>query len=181
MTKPQRKNNRLHIQSDVSLPDHKTAFPLDEMDRALIEMHQEDVFFSYADFAEKWGVTIPTVRNRIKRLKEAGVIDVILVLNPYKIGYNTTALIGLRINWSIAAPADIVAALENIQGVSSIMLVTGSYDLFVRYVCPNLEAYRHFLADELRRIPGIAQFESFIELDLYEHKFEISKVTNKNG
>jgi DNA-binding Lrp family transcriptional regulator len=42
-------------------------------------------------------VTVSTIRNRIKRLKASGVMDVILVMNPYKIGYNTFAIIGTKL------------------------------------------------------------------------------------
>jgi DNA-binding Lrp family transcriptional regulator len=58
-------------------------------------MHQKDVFFSYAELAEKWEVTSATIRNRVGRLKASGVMDLILVMNPYKIGYNTFAIDGV--------------------------------------------------------------------------------------
>lgn len=76
---------------------HQVAASLDDLDRDILEMHQKDVFFSYADLAEKWEVTVATIRNRIKRLKASGVMDVLLVVNPYKIGSNTFAIIGIKL------------------------------------------------------------------------------------
>jgi DNA-binding Lrp family transcriptional regulator len=142
--------NVLKIRAEADLPIHKRAAALDDLDRDILEMHQKDVFFSYNDLAEKWDVTVATIRNRIKRLKKAGVMDVILVLNPYKIGYDTFATIGVKLETG--------ADLGHI---------------FVEYVCQNMEDYRKFVGERLRAIPGVANIESFIGLDLYERKFEL--------
>ena len=84
-----RANNVLRIRDSADLPRHKQAVSLDDLDRAILEKHQDDVSFLYAELAKKYDVTVATIRNRIKRLKATGVMDVILVMNPYKIGYNS--------------------------------------------------------------------------------------------
>ena len=135
-------------------------------------MHQQDVFFSYVDLAEKWDVTVATIRNRIKRLKASGVMDVILVMNPYKIGYNTFATIGIKLETG-ANIDQVVDTLLSFPGVTSIVMVAGRYDFFVEYVCQNMEEYRVFVGERLRKIHGVANVESFLGLDLYERKFEL--------
>jgi len=57
--------NVLRLNSDLEIPEHKAPAVLDDLDRALIEIQQEDPFFSFNEVAEKWGVTSATVRNRI--------------------------------------------------------------------------------------------------------------------
>jgi DNA-binding Lrp family transcriptional regulator len=57
--------------------------------------------------------------------------------------------------------------------VTSVVMVAGRYDFFVEYVCQNMEEYRKFVGERLRGIPGVANVESFIGLDLYERKFEL--------
>jgi Lrp/AsnC family transcriptional regulator, regulator for asnA, asnC and gidA len=163
------------IRADEDLPEHKVLATLDDLDRDILEMHLHDVFFSYNDLADKWGVTAATIRNRVKRLKARGVMDVILVMNPYKIGYTTFAIIGIRLE--VGGDAKQVAlALQGLPGVTNIVMVTGRYDFFVHYVCRNTEEYRHFVVDILRKIPDISMVESFIGLDLYERKFELGLV-----
>jgi DNA-binding Lrp family transcriptional regulator len=164
--------NVLKIRATADLPSHKVAAPLDDLDRDILEMHQKDVFFSYNDLAEKWDVTVATIRNRIKRLKKKGVMDVILVLNPYKIGYDTFATIGVKLETGAEIGA-IVDRLLAFPGVTSVVMVAGRYDFFVEYVCQNMEEYRKFVGERLRGIPGVANVESFIGLDLYERKFEL--------
>lgn len=167
-----RSNSVLRIRDSADLPSHKQAVPLDDLDRAILEKHQADVSFLYAELAKKHDVTVATIRNRIKRLKSSGVMDVILVMNPYKIGYNSFAIMGIRVEPE-ADPDEVVDQLLNIPGVSNLVMVTGRYDLFIHYVCQNMEEFRQFLEGELRQIPGIANVESFIGLDLYQRKFEL--------
>ena len=169
-------NRLLRIRAHTELPSHKVAASLDDLDRDILEMHQKDVFFSYAELAEKWDVTVATIRNRIKRLKASGVMDVILVVNPYKIGYNAFAIIGVKIETG-ADIDEVVSTLLSIPGVTNLIMVAGRYDFFVNYVCQNMEEYRQFIAETLRKIPGVANVESFIGLDLYERKFELGVIS----
>jgi Lrp/AsnC family transcriptional regulator for asnA, asnC and gidA len=165
----------LRIRTDENLPDYKRAASLDDLDRAILEAHQEDVFFSYRELAEKQGVTEATVRNRVRRLKASGVMDLVLVINPYKIGYNAFTIIGIKLR-SEASPDEAVSALLAMPGVSSVVMVTGRFDLFAWYVCRDLEEYRHFVTEELRGVPGVDAFESFVGLDLYEAKFQLGVI-----
>jgi Lrp/AsnC family transcriptional regulator for asnA, asnC and gidA len=170
--KIKRRENLLSIRSEGALPRHKVEITLDDLDRDILEMHQKDVFFSYTQLAEKWSVTDATIRNRIKRLKALGVMDVILVMNPYKIGFSTFAIIGIRLERE--ADLDKVAEeLLSIPGVNNLVMVAGRYDFFVNYVCKNMEEYRQFIENQLRKIFGISQVESFLGLELYERTFEL--------
>jgi len=90
--------------------DDERLISLDDLDRDIIEMHQKDLTFSYAQLAAKWGVTVATIRNRIKRLKAAGVMEIILVLNPKKVGFDTFVVIGVR----LAPGTDMDTAIKRI-------------------------------------------------------------------
>jgi Lrp/AsnC family transcriptional regulator for asnA, asnC and gidA len=158
-----------------NLPEHKEIADLDDLDRDILEMHLQDVFFSYNDLAEKWKVTGATIRNRVKRLKALGVMDVILVMNPYKIGYTTFAIIGVRVETG-GDFNHVASTLLALPGVTFVMMVTGRYDFFVHYVCRNTEEFQHFIVESLRKIPGISTVESFIGLELYERRFELGVI-----
>lgn len=168
-------SNVLRQRGESKLPDHKTAVELDELDWAIIEYFQDDPFFSYAEMAEKWNVTSATIRNRVKRLKSNNVIDLVLVINPYKVGYDTFAMIGIRIKANSSAE-NLIRSLQEIEGVSGINMVSGSFDFFIVYICRNLEEYRQFISEKLRKMPEIESFESFIGLDLYERKYQVGLV-----
>lgn len=169
-------NNYFRMKPEGELPEHKTAAEIDDLDWAIIEEQQADAFFSYAELAEKWDVTPATIRNRIKRLKANGVIDVVMVINPYKVGFDTFAMIGIKLQAS-ASPQSLLDKLQSTEGVTGITRVVGNFDFFFTYVCRNLEEYRKFITDELRTYPEIATFESFLGLDLFERKFLVGVVS----
>lgn len=171
----QEEKGAFKIRPYENLPEHKAMVTLDDLDREILEMHLRDVFFSYNELAEKWEVTGATIRNRVKRLKALGVMDVILVMNPYKIGYTTFAIIGVRVE-SAGDIDTIVSTLLSVPGVTSVMMVAGRYDFFVHYVCRNTEEYHRFIVESLKKIPGISTVESFIGLELYERKFELGVI-----
>lgn len=168
-------NDVFKIRPYENLPEHKVMATLDDLDRDILEMHLRDVFFSYNELAEKWEVTGATIRNRVKRLKALGVMDVILVMNPYKIGYTTFAIIGIKTE-SAGDVDTIVSTLLSFPGVTNVMMVAGRYDFFVHYVCQNTEEYHRFIVESLKKIPGISTVESFIGLELYERKFELGVI-----
>lgn len=173
--KQRENNNVLRFGSTSELPDNKTAVELDDLDRALIEIQQEDPFFSFSEMAKKWGVTQATIRNRIKRLKTSGVIDVVTVINPYKVGFEMFAMIGIKLK-ADASPDSFVETLKNFEGVSGFTMVAGGFDFFVTYFCRNMEEYRRFITEHVRNVPEIEVFESFIGMDLYERRFMVGLV-----
>ena len=173
--KRRKRKQVLRISPDGNLPEYKRAASLDDLDRAILEAHQEDVFCSYREVAEERGVTEATIYNRVRRLKASGVMDLVLVMNPYKIGYNAFTIIGIKLR-SEVRPEEAVSALLAIPGVSSAVMVTGRFDLFVWYLCRDLEEYRLFATEKLRDVPGVDAFESFVGLDLYEPKFQLGVI-----
>jgi Lrp/AsnC family transcriptional regulator, regulator for asnA, asnC and gidA len=168
-------NYILRLGETPKLPEHKTAVELDELDRAIIESQQEDPFFSYNEMAEKWNVTPATIRNRIKTLKAEGVIDVVTLINPYKIGFETFATIGVKLK-ARAKPDEFVEAISAMDGISGLTMVAGSFDFFITCVCRNMDEYRWSIVEQLRSIPEIESFESFIGLELYERNFLVGLV-----
>ena len=170
-----RANQVLRIRAEEDLPEYKRAVSLDDLDRAILEAHQEDAFCSYRELAEKRGVTEATVRNRIRRMKASGVMDLVLVMNPYKIGYPTFTIVGIKLSDG-ASPSEVASDLLAIPGISSVAMVTGRFDLFAWYVCRDLEEYRRFATEQLREVPGIGAIESFVGLDLYDAKFQLGVI-----
>jgi DNA-binding Lrp family transcriptional regulator len=86
-------------------------------------------------------------------------------------------LIGVKIK-SHADPDQLVQTLQSLPGTSSVIMVAGNFDLFVLYVCRNLEEFRRFIVEHLRCIPEIASFESYIGLDLFARKFLVGVVVS---
>lgn len=112
-------------------------------------------------------------------MKADGVMDVLLVINPYRIGYNTFALIGINVdpNTSITS---VVSALLSFPSVINAIVTTGRFDIFIQLVCQNLEVYCRFIDEDFRKVEGISSSESFIGLDLSKRKFDLGIIDLEN-
>ena len=71
---------------------------MDELDRRIIHILQEDGRASNARIARDVGVSEGTVRRRLKRLIQEGVIRVAAFPDPEALGYTTEALIGIQVD-----------------------------------------------------------------------------------
>jgi Lrp/AsnC family transcriptional regulator for asnA, asnC and gidA len=97
---------------------------LDEIDRNILRMLQEDARKSYREIQDKLGISIGTIHNRISKLKKNGVIEgYTLRLNNEKLGYKLTFLI--RINCDGKFTEEILNDLTKIPEVCSIFHTTG--------------------------------------------------------
>src|SRR3981081_3088757 len=87
------------------------AIVLDDGNKALIEQLQHDGRRSYTALAKAVGLSEAAVRQRVQRLTEAGVIQVVAVTDPLTLGFAREALIGIRASGDLRALAERLAAV----------------------------------------------------------------------
>ena len=134
---------------------NRAANALDPTDRAIVEHLQRDGRMPY------------TVRQRVQRLVDAGVMQVVAVTNPMSIGYRRMAMIGVRTE----GPSDgVAAALQAMGDIDYLVVTAGSFDLMCEVVVGN-DADLLDLTNRIRRVPGVVSTESFIYLDLVKQTF----------
>ncbi len=137
---------------------------IDETDRKIIGLLQEDARQSNAAIARIIGVSEATIRRRIKIMVEDGTLSVRAVPNPAKFGLNTTAFIGIDVQPDML---DVVAeALNKRDEVGFLGVSTGRYDLITWILVRNLEELREFLESFLAKVPGIRKTETLVLLDV---------------
>lgn len=137
---------------------------IDETDRKIIGLLQEDARQSNAAIARIIGVSEATIRRRIKIMVEDGTLSVKAVPNPAKFGLNTTAFIGIDVQPDML---DVVAeALNKRDEVGFLGVSTGRYDLITWILVRNLEELREFLESFLAKVPGIRKTETLVLLDV---------------
>ena len=107
------------------------------------------------------GLSEATVWKRVGRLIQEGTISVVPVLNLSKVGYQVTALIGLRT--SPGRSEDLVAQLEETQVVA---VTTGHYDVFLWAGFQSAQDLHSFVNDKLAAVDGVVRSESFINLSI---------------
>jgi Lrp/AsnC family transcriptional regulator for asnA, asnC and gidA len=163
----------LHRPEERTLPPTSTVRPpsatrprLDDVDRAIIEALQVEGRRPYKRIADEIGVSEGSVRYRVARLEESGILQVVGIADPLRIGFNTMALVGIRVR--PGSMEDVCRELAKLPQASYVAMVTGSFDVFVEAVCRDPEDFRTFLTRDLHGIDGVLGAESFIILELHK-------------
>ncbi|MFG1949186.1 Lrp/AsnC family transcriptional regulator [Nonomuraea sp. NPDC048826] len=140
---------------------------LDELSKQIIEQLQSDGRKPYAAIGKAVGLSEAAVRQRVQRLQEAGVMQIVAVTDPLTLGFPRQALIGVTCEGDLESVADELAAIEEIDYV---VLTAGSFDVLVEVVC---EGDRHLLEilSKIRAIPAVRATESFVYLKLRKQTY----------
>ncbi len=118
------------------------------------------------------GVAESTIRARTEQLIKRGVLQVVGVTDPLRLGYDQMAMVGVRCESDrLLAVADEVAALLE---VTYVVITAGTFDLLVETVCRDNAELLSFLAEKLRRIPGVVSTETFVYLRIAKQSFHWS-------
>ena len=110
---------------------HRIAVSLDDTDKAIIAELQADGRIAYSDLAPRIGLSPAATRQRVQRLLDAGVVNVVGVTDPLALGYPAMAMLGIQVDGDVVRIADAVA---EIVGVIYVVLSSGSFDLLVEVI-----------------------------------------------
>lgn len=141
---------------------------LDHVNKDIVEQLQQDGRRSYANLAKAVGLSEPAVRQRVQKLLDAGVMQIVAVTDPLMLGFARQAMIGIRADGDLRAIADQLAALEEIDYV---VICTGSFDLLIELVVSDDEQLLDILNDAIRSIPGVRDTEVFAYLKLVKQTY----------
>ncbi|MGZ4458171.1 MAG: Lrp/AsnC family transcriptional regulator [Nocardioidaceae bacterium] len=134
---------------------------LDDVSKAIIEELQQDGRRSYAAIGKVVGLSEAAVRQRVQRLIDSGVMQVVAVTDPLELGFARQAMIGIRTDGALETVADALAEMDEVDYV---VITAGSFDLLVEVVCESDEALLRVLSDKIRAIAGVISTETFMYL-----------------
>ena len=143
---------------------------LDAIDRALIALLQQDGRLPYSRLAPEVGLSEAATRQRVQRLIDSGVIQVVAVADPLRSGGGRImAMVGVRAEGDVRVVAEALAALpEAIYGVAT----SGPYDVLAEVVCDDHDHLLRLLNERIRAIEGVRSTESWLELGVFKHAFD---------
>jgi Lrp/AsnC family transcriptional regulator, regulator for asnA, asnC and gidA len=141
---------------------------LDEANRAIIEQLQADGRRSYAAIATAVGLSEAAVRQRVQRLLDSGVMQIVAVTDPLQLGFTRQAMVGVRADGDLGEVADKLAALPEVDYV---VVTAGSFDLLVEVVCNNDAHLLSLLNNSIRAVPGVRDSETFVYLKLAKQTY----------
>ena len=144
------------------------AANLDESDKAIIELLQHDGRMPYTRLAESVGLSEAAVRQRVQRLIESNVMQIVAVTDPLRLGFRRQAMIGVRTEGDITPVAN---ALSELSEVDYVVYTSGRFDLLAEMVCEDDEHLLTLLNEQIRNLPGVASTETFVYLRLQKQTY----------
>jgi Lrp/AsnC family transcriptional regulator for asnA, asnC and gidA len=136
---------------------------LDEVSKAIIEQLQGDGRRSYAEIGKAVGLSEAAVRQRVQRLTDSGVMQVVAVTDPLQLGFYRQAMVGIRVSGDTTVVAQ---ALSELSAVDYVVLTAGSFDILAEVVCETDDDLIELLNKEIRAIDGVQSTETFVYLKL---------------
>lgn len=149
--------NAKHLGGGENRPMARTVTATD---RAIIRLLQRNARISYAELSRATGIPESTVRRRMDRLQQRGVIEFAMLADPARLGYDLRAMIGLKIE--LRKLEEIAATLRAMSEVTFAGFVTGNFDVVIQVVVRSQEALVEFLTNALARIEGVKSTETFV-------------------
>jgi Lrp/AsnC family transcriptional regulator, regulator for asnA, asnC and gidA len=140
---------------------------LDDVAKQIIEQLQEDGRRPYATIGKAVGLSEAAVRQRVQRLLDAGVMQIVAVTDPLQLGFPRQAMIGLRTAGDLEAVADRLTGIEELDYV---VITAGSFDLLCEVVCRDDDHLLDIL-QRLRAVDGVVSTEAFVYLKLRKQTY----------
>ncbi|WP_309065589.1 Lrp/AsnC family transcriptional regulator [Microbacterium sp.] len=138
---------------------------LDDVSKRIIELLQQDGRRPYADIGRAVGLSEAAVRQRVQRLTDAGVMQIVAVTDPRQLGFSRMAMIGIQVDGD---PRDAADALKALDEIAYVVVTLGSFDVLAEAICETDEDLLDLIATRIRTIPGVTHTESFLYAGLHK-------------
>jgi len=152
----------------MSPKQERGAVQLDDVSKAIIEQLQQDGRRSYAAIGKVVGLSEAAVRQRVQRLIDGGVMQVVAVTDPLELGFARQAMVGVRVTGRLEPVAD---AIAEIPEVDYVVITAGSFDLLVEVVAESDEHLLEVISGRIRDIEGVLSTETFMYLRLHKQTY----------
>ena len=149
---------------------HHPGEEISALDRQIIERLQTDGRRPFTQIASELGVSEAAVRARTNRLVESGVLQVVGVTDPLKLGNDQMAMIGVRCQGDRLL--ETAEAIGRLPEVIYVVVSAGAFDLLVEVVCEDSAGLLRFLAEKLRKVPGVETTETFVYLRIVKQTYQ---------
>jgi len=141
---------------------------VDDVGKRLIEELQQDGRRSYAALAKTVGLSEAAVRQRVQRMVDSGLMQVVAVTDPLQVGFHRQAMIGLRVEGDLVRVADELAKIDEVDYV---VITAGSFDILLELVCEDDDHLLRVLSERVRVLPGVRDTETFVYLKLAKQTY----------
>jgi Lrp/AsnC family transcriptional regulator for asnA, asnC and gidA len=141
---------------------------VDGTSRAIIRELQQDGRRAYATIGKAVGLSEAAVRQRVQKLVDTGVMQIVAVTDPMQIGFARQAMIAISVSGDVEKVAE---ELSDIGEVDYIVVTAGSFDLLAEVVVEDDDNLLNLVNGRIRAIPGVTRTETFLYLKLVKQTY----------
>ena len=142
--------------------------PLDAAAKAIVEQLQQDGRRPYAAIGKAVGLSEAAVRQRVQRLVDLGVMQIVAVTDPMQLGFSRQAMIGVHCQGDATKVAEKIAEID---AVAYVVLTAGTFDAIAEVVCEDDAELLDLLNTEIRMVPGVISTETLVYLKLVKQQY----------
>lgn len=143
---------------------------LDEIDRKILAQLQEDGRQSYRQIARDLDVSEGTVRFRVNKLQESGVLTIIAIADPFQLGYRIMAFLLLKV--TPGKQDRLLSVLASWEETTYVSTCIGNADIYLQFVCRDNDHLSEFLQEKIGSLDEIVSYETFMELKIHKVSYE---------
>ena len=151
------------------MPRNLSGSVPDDVSKQIIQQLQEDGRRPYATIGKAIGLSEAAVRQRVQKLIETGVMQIVAVTDPTLVGFDRQAMVAISATGDIEAVA---AELAKLPEVVYIVVIAGSFDLLAEVVVSDDEHLLELLNGRIRTIDGVQRTETFLYLKLTKQTYD---------
>ncbi|MGI5133800.1 Lrp/AsnC family transcriptional regulator [Streptomyces sp. CA-106110] len=143
-----------------------TAHQLDELDRRIIAILQADGRRPYSQMAEALNLPASSVRFRVQRLEESGILQIVGIADPLTIGFDHFVMIGIKVRAGEAQ--NVCRALSELPETSYVILTAGRFDVMAEVICRDTAHFTEVVTTRVQQVDGVLSTESFFILEMHK-------------
>lgn len=136
---------------------------LDDVSKAIIEQLQQDGRRSYGSIGKAVGLSEAAVRQRVQRLLDSGVMQIVAVTDPMQVGFPREAMLGITVSGDVEQVASV---LESMAEVNYLVICAGGFDILAEVLAEDDDHLLEVINTKIRCIPGVLRAEAFVYLSL---------------
>jgi Lrp/AsnC family transcriptional regulator for asnA, asnC and gidA len=142
---------------------------LDDTAKKIIEELQQDGRRSYGAIGKTVGLSEAAVRQRVQRLIQSGIMQIVAVTDPMQVGFFRQAMLGLKVDGRLEPVADALAAMDEIDYV---VVCAGRFDILCEAVCQDDAHLLELISERIRTLDGVRDIETMIYFKLHKQSYQ---------
>jgi Lrp/AsnC family transcriptional regulator for asnA, asnC and gidA len=133
---------------------------MDELDKIILQTLQEDGRTPFTRIAKQAGVSETTIRSRYNSLVEEGIVRSVGVVDPYALGFQAPAIIGVSVEPGMVD--QVARTIADLSEASYLVMTLGRFDLLIEVFCRDLPHLTDFITQQIHSLPGVRSTETLV-------------------